>query len=57
MKQSRPRRADGKQSLELSFKDGKATIDLREGHQRILTLKNQKFQDINEVLDMLNKKL
>jgi len=55
--QQRPRRKDGKQSLELVFRDGKVDLDLREGHQQILKMKDQKFKSINEVLDILNKKL
>lgn len=57
MKEHRPRRNEGKQTLELTWKDGKANIDLREGHNRVIKMKDQKFKDINEVLEMLNKKL
>lgn len=53
----KPRRKDGQLSLDLTVKDGVANIDLREGNTPLIKVKNQKFKNINEVLEMLNRKL
>ena len=53
----KPRRHEGKVQLQLSFDDGMTDLDLREGNTPLMRVRQQKFQNLNEVLEMLNKKL
>lgn len=53
----KPRRNEGKLDLELTVKDGLVNMTAREGHTPLMKIKDQRFKSLNEVLEMLNKKL
>lgn len=57
MRERRPRRKDGKLDLELSIKEGRVNITAKDGVDPILKVRDKKFKNINEILEMLNQKL
>lgn len=57
MRERRPRRKDGKLDLEMSIKEGRVNIAAKDGVDPILKVKDKKFKNINEILEMLNQKL
>lgn len=53
----KPRKREGRLDLDLTVRDGKVNLLAKEGNTPIMKIKDGKFRDLNDVLEMLNKKL
>jgi len=57
LKKNRPHWKDGKLDLELTVKEGRVNITAKDGIDPVLKVRDKKFKNINEILEMLNQKL
>lgn len=53
----KPRKHEGKLDVEMTVRDGLVNLTAKDGHTPIMKIKDQRYKNINEVLDMLNRKL